>query len=109
MNANGLHFNFLFDISSRSLGAEPRSNAICLLAKTEIRIEFVFGFLIRSEIARKDADAISLSPILCIYAYLSLFDFVRISNKALASCPSFLALRSVSTCSSVKDFPALNQ
>jgi len=35
------------------------------------------------------------------YAYLSLFDFVRISSNAPESWPSFLALRSVLTCSSV--------
>ena len=41
------------------------------------------------------------------YAYISLFDLVRISNNALAICPSLFALRRSLTCSSVKDRPAL--
>jgi hypothetical protein len=41
------------------------------------------------------------------YAYLSLFDFVRMSNNAPANCPSFFAFRRSLTCSSVKDRPAL--
>ena len=41
------------------------------------------------------------------HAYLSLLDFVRISNNAPANCPSFLAARSILTCSSVNGWPAL--
>lgn len=41
------------------------------------------------------------------YAYLSLFDFVRISNNALLNHPSFLAFLNFFACSSVSGFPTL--
>ena len=45
----------------------------------------------------------------CIYyAYLSLFDFVRMSNNALLNQPSFFDFLSSFTCSSVSDFPVLD-
>jgi len=78
MDAHGLHFNFLFDISFVRFGAEPRSNAICDLPKKEIRIESVLGFVddLRSgQRMRMQSVYLQFSVSMHIYRSLTLFGY----------------------------------